>query len=173
MWLPQRTFYSTLAKLASRSRFRYMKKKQYQQTEQQKLQRMLKWFEGRLPEHEIGKWFFEIEPRRIPVMDETEVLRMSSNSYGLLVGYGSCIRCGLQFNLARWGNYSVHSPAEQEGLKEESPTLITEAIVLKAQQSIQQEAERSGKCWGEIPKIDEESGFFVESHSTLDRNIES
>lgn len=147
-----------------------MRKKKAQQTDQVKIQRMLKWFEASLPEHALGKWFFEIEPNRLPLVDETEYLRMGEYyGIGIIVGTGSCVRCGQTFQLPQCGNYTIYAEAEQERLKEEYPTLVTEAVIAEAKEALQKDAERSGKCWGDIPKIDTEPRFYatLDSHATV------
>jgi len=124
--------------------------------EKEKIQRMLLWFEAQLPEHDMGEWLMEIRPHREIVLDETNTMRAGGiKSYGLLVGIGRCLRCRSEFIFDEpWGNYCVSDPSEQEQLAKEYPTLTTEYKIEEMKGLVQKKAQKSGKCWGDVPKIE-------------------
>lgn len=117
--------------------------KQKEQSDKDKLQRMLLWFEASLPEHEIGEWVFEVEPTRLPLVDEETGVTKIRDTFrtGVIVGHGTCIQCRCRFELERWGNYAVY------------PNCDHDEILNKAKISIINTAKRSGKCWGNVPKM--------------------
>lgn len=123
-----------------------------------KLDRMLLWFEASLPGHDIGGWFFEVEPDRRTLVDERPGTRIDPPNYGrtgILAGYGECLRCGRRFDLPRCGNFSVHDDAEQERLARDHPSLTHAGLIATAKKWILKDAERAGKCWGGIPDAPE------------------
>lgn len=123
----------------------------------EKLGRMLLWFEEQLPEHDIGLWQFSSQPHStLLVNDETRWISDavgSRSGFGVaqLVGHGSCTRCGKEFVLGWWGNFGLYPDDEQEQLTQEYPTLTTLAVIEQAKRNIQSDALRDGKCWGGVP----------------------
>lgn len=122
---------------------------------QDKIQRMLLAFEAGLPEHIIGKWVFAVQPHSYIVIDESEVKRIGDQNLtsGLLTGRGECLKCRQQFDNEPWGNYCVYPEQEQERLAIEYPTLTTAYKIDEMKKLIQSKAEKSGKCWCDVPKL--------------------
>jgi hypothetical protein len=122
-----------------------------------KVARMLLWFEAQLPEHDVGGWVFEIEPKRIPLVDDRPKRRVhtSPGVAGLLVGHGTCSRCGMQFDLERCGNFGVWDDASQDRLARDCPSETHAGVIATAKEWIVRAAKRAGKCWGDVPQLEE------------------
>lgn len=128
------------------------------------MQRMLLWFRAQLPSHELGHWQFQRQPHAtVLVNDESRFASIpvggQVGGFGdaLLVGSGSCIRCGKQFKLAHIGNHSLYPEEEQDRLSEEFPTLTTPAKIEEAKEWLRRDAERDGECWGDVPRVPDQS----------------
>ncbi len=109
------------------------------------IERMLLWFKSTLPKHALANFAFHVQPSRRLVLNEKEnVGYMESWHKGILVGDGSCSRCGCCFDLEKNGIWIhlVNGTAEE-----------VEAAIVEAKAKLQEYAERDSECWGDVPQL--------------------
>lgn len=123
------------------------------------MERMLLWFETQLPEHELEGWEFEIHPNAIRIVNERTNWAGSPFGEGTIHGSGRCHRCGAIFDTGIWPQSHYYDPAKHDF--NDYPTLAPEAQIESAKAQLQRDAESSGKCWGDVPKVDDRPCFVV------------
>lgn len=131
-----------------------------------RMARMLLWFENQLPEHELGYWRFEEHPNPSCLLNEGtrsdwSMYYSEQSSASMLRGWAACVRCNKSFELERWGNFSLYPKSEDERLAVEFPTLTRAAKIGSAKDWLRKQALRDGKCWGNVPKVPSRAHYAV------------
>lgn len=116
-----------------------------------KLTRMLLWFEEQLPRHDVSQWFIEAVPYRPSTQIENSTeMRVGYDGRGddsfMIEGYGVCARCRKRFPITQMGNARASDDSR------------IEPVVADMKAWVLRDAERDGACWGDVPRLPDTFG---------------